>query len=271
MKIEVYLDGGSSPFTVIEPPDVFKIDTRVLNDGRHQLKLKAVDVDGATSSREVGFVVRNGPGIALHGIRDDDVIAGEISVLANAYSSKVGDIFEPMRIETPAPIPTWAWLIMLIVFAWSMWYLATEYTARAGRIAVLGADNSAAVAEDTSSSSEASQSWRALGKQVYENNCASCHQVTGEGVPGVFPGLKGNSVVTADDATEHTLTILNGLEGKLIDGVAYAAPMPPFGAALTDEEVAAVINHERSSWDNSAPLTTPEAVSAVRSAAFSGQ
>src|SRR5512143_558710 len=137
MKIEVFLDGSSTPFTVIEPPETFKLDTTKLDDGRHTLALKAIDTDGATSVREMQFAVRNGPGIAVHGIRDGDLVAGQITVLANAYSSKVGDIFEPMRIETPAPIPTWAWLILLVVFAWGMWYLGSTYKEHEAQLAAL--------------------------------------------------------------------------------------------------------------------------------------
>ena len=106
MRIDVYLDGGSDPIASLEPPETFKIDTTKLNDGPHTLHFKAIDADGSTSVRDTRFTVRNGPGIAVHGIRDNDVVSGEVAVLANAYSSKVGDIFEPMRIESPVPIPT---------------------------------------------------------------------------------------------------------------------------------------------------------------------
>jgi cytochrome c oxidase cbb3-type subunit 2 len=46
--------------------------------------------------------------------------------------------------------------------------------------------------------------------------------------------------------------------------VVYTAVMPPFGPQLNDGEVAAVVNHERSSWGNDAPLVRAEDVAAVR-------
>ena len=260
MKIEVYLDGRSTPLTVIVPPETFKLDTTKLEDGRHTLVLKARDEDGATSVRELQFAVRNGPGIAVHGLRDGDLVGGEISVLANAYSSRVGDIFEPMRIETPAPIPTWAWLIFLFVFAWGMWYLGMTYKEHEAQLVALAAPSSRAAAPVAGPSDAA----RGLGKQVYETNCASCHQIGAEGLPGVFPPLKNDAVVTAADPRDHVLTVLNGLQGKAIDGIAYAAPMPPLGALLSDEEVAAVVNHERTSWGHDAPLVTAEQVRELR-------
>ncbi len=42
--------------------------------------------------------------------------------------------------------------------------------------------------------------------------------------------------------------------------------MPPFGSQLEDADVAAVVNYERSSWGNDAPLVSPEDVAAARHA-----
>ena len=70
--------------------------------------------------------------------------------------------------------------------------------------------------------------------------------------------------VLNEDATDHIKTILDGLSNKTIDGVSYAAPMPPFGVNLTDEEVAAVANHERTSWGNASPAITASDVKALR-------
>lgn len=104
------------------------------------------------------------------------------------------------------------------------------------------------------------------GKSVYENKCASCHQSNGKGIPGNFPPLAGDPVVTADDPERHVEIIVNGLEGKTIDGTDYEAAMPPFGGQLSDDEIAAVVNHERTSWGNEAPTVTPEEVAEIRSA-----
>ena len=110
----------------------------------------------------------------------------------------------------------------------------------------------------------AQPSWAILGEQVYGNKCAACHQLTGQGLPGVFPPLKDSAVVTAPDRTEHIRTVLHGLSGKTIGGVVYAAAMPAFADQLTDDEVAAVLSHERTSWGNQAPPVKPEDVLARR-------
>lgn len=260
MQIEAYLDDADRPFRTISPPETFKLDTESLPDGAHELRLVAVDDDGTRSERRVRFFVRNGPAIAIHGIEQDDVVSGEISILANAYGSRIGDAFEPQRIESPVPIPTWAWVLVLCIFAWGAGYVALELHER---------DSLPLVARVTGAVNEpsptaAAADWTALGAQVYGNNCSSCHQLNGTGLAGVFPGLVGNVAVIDTDPTDHIVAILQGLSGKVIDGVSYPGPMPPFGAALSDEEVAAVVNHERRQWGNEAPLVSPEQVAALR-------
>jgi len=97
--------------------------------------------------------------------------------------------------------------------------------------------------------------WKKLGEQVYANTCL--------GVPNTFPPLKGNAVVLAKDPKDHIQSILKGVQGKKIGGVSYATPMPP-QANLSDAEIAAVVNHERTSWGNNAPTVTPEDVKKLR-------
>jgi cytochrome c oxidase cbb3-type subunit 2 len=96
-----------------------------------------------------------------------------------------------------------------------------------------------------------------LGPQVYAQNCAACH---GAGVPGAFPSLAGDPVVNGSAADVHILIVLKGLAGKAIGGVHFASQMPAFGAQLTDAQIAAVIDHERTSWGNHGPLITPNQV-----------
>jgi cytochrome c oxidase cbb3-type subunit 2 len=103
------------------------------------------------------------------------------------------------------------------------------------------------------------------GEPLYTAHCAACHQAQGQGLPGAFPPLAGNDVVLDDDATEHIDIILHGLTGKTIDGVDYSSPMPAF-PQLSDEQIAAIVNHERTSWGNAAPTVTSDDVATVRSA-----
>jgi cytochrome c oxidase cbb3-type subunit 2 len=99
---------------------------------------------------------------------------------------------------------------------------------------------------------------------LFTATCAACHQTTGEGLPGAFPPLKGDPAVNDADPTHHIHVVLRGLQGATVGGVAYASPMPPFAATLTDAEVASIINYERNSWGNHGAPVTVEQVAAQR-------
>lgn len=104
----------------------------------------------------------------------------------------------------------------------------------------------------------------AMGARVYGARCASCHQGSGEGVPGVYPPLRDDPVVLDEDPTRHIEIILFGLEGEPVRGVDYPTAMPGWAGLLTDAEVAAVVNYERQAWGHDAPTTTAEAVARIR-------
>jgi cytochrome c oxidase cbb3-type subunit 2 len=104
----------------------------------------------------------------------------------------------------------------------------------------------------------------ATGASLFAGNCAACHGAEGKGVPGTFPPLAGDPVVNAADPTAHISTVLHGLHGKELNGQKYEAEMPPFADQLSDQEIAEIIDHERSSWGNRGALITSADVVAVR-------
>jgi cytochrome c oxidase subunit 2 len=79
-----------------------------------------------------------------------------------------------------------------------------------------------------------------MGQKVYEGYCAACHQPTGEGLPGVIPGLKGSAMVT-NDIPAHIHIVVEGKPGTA---------MQAFGKQLSNSELAAVITYERNAWGN---------------------
>ncbi len=93
----------------------------------------------------------------------------------------------------------------------------------------------------------------AKGKEVYAANCVSCHQANGNGVEGLFPALNGSAIVNGPAA--DMINIL--LNGKNL--------MPAFKEQLNDADLAAVMTHERNSWDNTAKdIIQPADVKAAR-------
>ena len=76
--------------------------------------------------------------------------------------------------------------------------------------------------------------------------------------------MKGDPVVIDKDPGRHIWIVLFGLKGEKINGVSYGAIMPEHADELSDAEIAAVVNHERTSWGNSASVVTPRDVAEIR-------
>jgi len=101
------------------------------------------------------------------------------------------------------------------------------------------------------------------GASVFAADCASCHQINGEGSPGAFPPLAGNPVVTGDPAKVIHI-VKYGLSGPLqVAGKRYSGIMPAWSPQISDAEIAAAITYIRSSWGNSATPVTSDQVNAV--------
>lgn len=100
---------------------------------------------------------------------------------------------------------------------------------------------------------------KSLGASLYQSNCASCHQLNGRGVKGAFPPLAGSLIVNNKNAEMLIKIILMGYDAREEYGV-----MPALGENLTDEEIKAIADHERSSWGNNAPEVTLETITKLR-------
>lgn len=103
------------------------------------------------------------------------------------------------------------------------------------------------------------------GEDQYLHHCAACHQPDGKGIPGIFPPLAGNPVVTAEDETgvqTYLRRIIFGYHGGLIvDHQVYSGRMPPIGyrGRLNDSELLDLVNYQRRAWGNDArPVTFSE-------------
>ena len=91
------------------------------------------------------------------------------------------------------------------------------------------------------------------GSRVYAANCAACHQAGGTGMTGAFPPLAGHfpDLLKPADGRGYVGKVLQfGLEGEIgVTGNAYAGAMPAWGA-LSDDDIAAVLNYVSTAWDN---------------------
>ena len=94
-----------------------------------------------------------------------------------------------------------------------------------------------------------------IGEKSYTANCMACHQPTGMGIPGAFPALNGSKMVTEDKAA-HIDIVVNGKPGTA---------MAPFGAQLSDLDIAAAVTYERNAWDNkTGEVVQPSEIAAHR-------
>jgi len=101
-----------------------------------------------------------------------------------------------------------------------------------------------------------------MGKAVYAQNCAACHQPDGKGVAGAFPPLASSDYLNAD-MKRAIGVVKGGLSGEVtVNGQKFNSVMPALG--LSDEDVANVLTYIYSSWGNSKKVVTPGDVKAVK-------
>ena len=104
----------------------------------------------------------------------------------------------------------------------------------------------------------------AAGGKLYGERCADCHGPQGEGQPGIYPPLDGNSSVTEPAGINAVRSVLLGGFAPSTAGNPEPYSMPPFAQQLSDAEVAAVTNYIRQSWGNHAAPVLPADVSRLR-------
>jgi mono/diheme cytochrome c family protein len=274
-EIAVFLDDEREPLATYRPPATFTLDTTTMEDGDHILRLRAIDSMGKVSNRTMKFSVHNGPGITVTGLREGSRVSGQVELNLNAFSAS--EPFDPVRAESSAPVPVWTWVMIGLIGIWAGWY-GIEYMQTPPAFAntpTYAANPALASAQAPMTSLEppntgnsgkniAGFDYATLGPTVFANNCASCHGAQGAGITGTFPPLVSDPVVNAKDASDQIGIVLHGLSGKSIAGVRYGAAMPAFASQLTDQQIAAVIDHERTSWGNHGPTITPEQVTKKR-------
>lgn len=96
------------------------------------------------------------------------------------------------------------------------------------------------------------------GVKLYEDHCAACHGDQGAGVAGAYPPLAGNRAVLMAMPANLVRIVLEGGFAPSTAGHPRPYGMPPFAQTLSNDDIALLLTHLRSSWGNRA-----EAVSAV--------
>jgi mono/diheme cytochrome c family protein len=106
-----------------------------------------------------------------------------------------------------------------------------------------------------------------MGKRVFENICAKCHQPDGLGLPNQYPPLVGSEWAQAPGPARMIRIVLDGLQGPItVKGAAFNNVMAPLRDMLTDQQIAAALTYVRTQkdWGHGASPVTPEEVADIR-------
>ena len=282
VSISMFLDDAEEPIATYKPPATFQLDTNTIPDGEHVLGIHAVDAIGNVGVRRIPFTVANGPGITVTGLRAGSRVRGTVTLNVNAFGAD--EPFDPVRAESSGPVPVWTWVFCAIIAAWAAWY-GLEYfktppefaqTPTFAQNPSLAAANAPAKQTSVQSPAPISKTaavgsknvagfdYSSLGAQVYSQNCASCH---GAGrsrhsqrfsAPGRGSDRKRQRCRRPHQnraarliRENHQCDALRGADARI-------------WRTVKRPQIAAVIDHERTSWGNHGPTVTPAQVTRDR-------
>ncbi len=87
------------------------------------------------------------------------------------------------------------------------------------------------------------------GKELYISQCISCHGPGGDGLKGAYPSLLKPEILQVHNQRAVSL---------IKKGSNFEGGMKPI--ALSDEEIADILNYINNSWDNEASFLNEEAI-----------
>ncbi len=90
------------------------------------------------------------------------------------------------------------------------------------------------------------------GESLFLNNCAECHQRDGKGIPNIYPALADSEVVRGS-GVDVALVLLIG-----------RGEMPSFGGAISNEDMASIINYVRNAWGNSGEEISAQTIATLQ-------
>ncbi len=100
------------------------------------------------------------------------------------------------------------------------------------------------------------------GAKIFKEKCVVCHQLTGEGVPGAFPPLKGSDYLKANIKSALVYVLNGSNEAVTVNGVSYSIPMPP--QVDNHKDAVAVVNYILNAWGNNYGTVTLKEAEAIK-------
>ncbi|MEI7784110.1 MAG: cytochrome c [Betaproteobacteria bacterium] len=105
----------------------------------------------------------------------------------------------------------------------------------------------------------------AAGAALYDKHCVQCHGAQGQGVSAAYPALAGNRAVSMDSTVNLVQMVLHGGYPPATAGNPRPYGMPPYWMDLSEQDIANLLNHLRSSWGHQAGSVSAVDVQAARS------
>jgi len=100
------------------------------------------------------------------------------------------------------------------------------------------------------------------GRELYLRNCSICHQLNGQGIPGIFPPL-AKSDFLAKNLERAIKAVVEGISGQIVVlGNQYNGAMPP--VAIDDQDVSDVFTYVFNNWENPGGALGIDTVKEVR-------
>jgi hypothetical protein len=127
-KVFIFIDDDPQPVAGLQVPVQFELNTTKLADGEHTLKIVSKSPMGREGIRKIKFTVRNGPAIAVEGLKDDEVVDGVLPLMINAYHKGDQKKFLIEGSETPQSVPSWLWILLILFAGWAIYYGITNFT-----------------------------------------------------------------------------------------------------------------------------------------------
>lgn len=128
--VTLFIDEDPKPMGAFPAPVTFDLDTRKLPDGNHVLKVVSRDHQGKEGIKLIPFVVRNGPAIAIEGLKKDEIVEGVLPLMINAYGKGDQKTFMLQGSETPQSIPWWLVAGIILFAAWSGYFIITSLSVK---------------------------------------------------------------------------------------------------------------------------------------------
>ncbi|MEO9477422.1 MAG: cytochrome C [Cyclobacteriaceae bacterium] len=120
--VKLFLDDETKPFAEFRSPVKFSMDTTKIPDGPHRLRIVAKSSNNVEGVKEIPFEVRNGPDIAVVGLKPNEIVDDQIAITVNAYGSEHEDEFVVTGSETPKGIPAWVWALLIGFIGFALFY-----------------------------------------------------------------------------------------------------------------------------------------------------